>query len=140
VRLRGRLSLRLKGGKKAVGGADGDLPWDLAEVVLGYERVHRTQLRRLDHVVDLDVSRLLLVGHLLEPRREVLGFNTDEADREDLPRILQANAAEHPRGNAKALVGLPSGLEVAILAAARRSPVLGRPPPLAAFGLRLDIA
>ena len=109
-------------GEQAPVGSQIDLARVAGEVVFGPQVVEAAEDGRLDDAVDPRMTHRLLVGDAGSRSRQGRSVDVDEADRQDLPGIVQGHRVEDPGRYSEPLVGLPRLDEVLELGAFLQTP------------------
>ena len=84
----------------------------VGEVLVVDDLVDRPQLGALDHTFDPIVALRFGGCDVGGEITEVVRSDVEEADREDLPRVIHTNGVQHPRGHTEASIRIPRSPKV----------------------------
>ena len=90
--------------------------WAVGEILIVDDLIERAVNRRLDHGVDLRVTRGFSGGGPGHDGLQSLGVGVDKSNRQDLGRVIEIDRADDPRRRGEAGPGIPGGLEVQLAA------------------------
>jgi hypothetical protein len=109
------------------------------EVIVVEDLVDTRHHRRLDGLCNPVVALLLCGGDTLESGRKLFDRQIDEADREELSRIVDSARIPNPRRDTKTLVRKPRPVEVVVADAFFESSDQNRAKHLSSFLVRDSI-